>query len=212
MSVRKIPKSYTHVTGIVSSPKAIGDAEIESLLEWAFYRKLAFDPLVKNFEVQPCHFFWLDSLGKRHVYTPDCRVNFWDNDEPCIYEVKPRSVLRKKWKTLRPAFRAAVHQARCDGSRFKIITEREICIPFTDNGVFLMRAIHSGANDEFQAKLIDKLSKVGDSTPAELVAAISNDEIEQAQLLFTVWHLIGTFQIWADLDKPLSMDSIIRCI
>lgn len=63
MPVCAIPKSYTHITGIVSSKKAIGAAEFKSGLECDFY--LDFDPEVERFEIQPVRIWWEDSVDKR---------------------------------------------------------------------------------------------------------------------------------------------------
>ena len=116
MPVRKIPKNYRHITGLVVTPKAIGEAGFEGRLEQSFLRLLRFDPSIAYLEVQPARIFWHDSDGKRRRYTPDFRIAYVDSRrKPLLLEIKPREILREIWQEFRPAFRAAVHCACMEG-------------------------------------------------------------------------------------------------
>ena len=74
MPVRKIPKNYRSVTGILTSSKAEGPAAFESTLERDLFALLEFSPDVKKFEVQPVTIPWVDSHGIQRRYTPDVLV------------------------------------------------------------------------------------------------------------------------------------------
>jgi hypothetical protein len=212
MPARKIPKNYVCITGIVSASKAIGEAAFEGPLERDLYKLLEFDPEVANFEVQPVIIHWLDSRAKKHRYTPDCRIHYRGDlhRKSLLVETKLRAYLREKWKAIRPALRAGVHQANHEGSHFKILTEREIRTQYLKSVRFLLPAVRQGAGESAQRLLLQALSELGETTPRGLLNHVSNDHEEQAYLTRTIWYLIGTFQIYADLSAPLSMQIAIK--
>lgn len=209
MPVRKIPKNYRNVTGIAAHRKSNGPAMFESTLERDFISLLEFDPTVKTFEVQPLSLDWLDANGKSHRYTPDVLASFKSHQgcqEKILYEVKYRSELRRSWLEIKPKLRAAVHFARTQGWRFKIVTEIEIRTPYLDNAKFLLPFIKRGPVEESHMDLIDEcLHQLCRTTPAELLAAIFQDQWNQASLIPSLWYLIGTRQIGVDLSSKLTM-------
>lgn len=213
MPVRKIPKNYRNVTGIAAHRKANGPAMFESTLERDFIALLEFDPAVETFEVQPLTLEWSDSDGKTRRYTPDVLATFklpHGQHGKMLYEVKYRDELRKGWQDLRPKLRAAVHYARAEGWRFKIITEVEVRTPYLDNAKFLLPFVRQGPAAEAHMDLLDEqLRRLHQATPAELLAAVFQDEWNQARLLPSLWYLVGTGQIGADLSKKLTMTSQI---
>ncbi|MCG9053510.1 TnsA endonuclease N-terminal domain-containing protein [Laribacter hongkongensis] len=213
MPVRKIPKNYRNVTGVAANRKADGPAMFESTLERDFITLLEFDPTVETFEVQPLTLDWTDSSGKIRRYTPDVLATFnlpHGHREKTLYEVKYRDELRREWQDLRPKLRAAVHFARTQGWRFKIVTEVEIRSPYLDNAKFLLPFMRQGPAEEAHMDLLDEqLRLLHHSTPMELLAAAFQDEWNQARLLPSLWYLIGTQQIGADLSKKLTMTSPI---
>lgn len=207
MPVRNIPKNYIHITGVVASPKAIGEAGFEGGLEFDHLRILAFDPAVARFEVQSHRIPWRDEKGRLHWYTLDCRVDYADGDvKSLLCETKPRATLKRKWKELRPRFRAAVHCATEEGSRFKLLTEREIRTAYLRSVLFLLPQVRRGADLKLQNTLLSALREVGESTPQKLLDGITQDLWIRAEYLPALWYLIGTFQIAADLDEPLTMN------
>lgn len=215
MPVRKIPKNYRNVTGIAAHSKADGKAMFESTLERDFITLLEFDPAIETFEVQPLTLNWIDAKKKSRLYTPDVLATFKPHGNRCktLYEVKYRSELSKKWQELRPKFRAAVKFARTQGWRFKIITEIEVRTPLLDNARFLLPFVRQGPAEEMHMDLLDEqLRRLQRSTPAELLAAVFQDEWNQAGLLPTLWYLVGTRQIATDLESKITMTSPIWSI
>ncbi|QRO33317.1 TnsA endonuclease N-terminal domain-containing protein [Chromobacterium violaceum] len=213
MPVRKIPKNYRNVTGIAAHRKANGPAMFESTLERDFITLLEFDPGVETFEVQPLTLEWTDTDGKIRRYTPDVLATFkrpHGQHSKVLYEVKYRDELRKCWQDLRPKLRAAVHYARAEGWRFKIVTEVEIRSQYLDNAKFLLPFVRQGPAEEAHMDLLDEqLSRLHQATPAKLLAAVFQDEWNQARLLPSLWYLVGTGQIGTDLSKKLTMTSPI---
>lgn len=211
MPVRAIPKSYTHITGIVSSKKAVGEAGFESGLERDYFWLLDFDPEVERFEVQPVQIWWEDSVDKRHRYTPDCRVHFRNTDKKeLLVEVKSRDSLRAKWTGVRPAFRAAVHHARLEGSHFIILTEKEIRTQYFENVRFLLPAVRHGAEESHRRAVLAAIRDLQETTPQGILSHISTDPLDRAYLLHALWGLVGTFQVCADLAEPIKMDTRLR--
>ncbi len=211
MSVRKIPKNYRNVTGIAASSKSGGAAQFESTLERDYLSLLEFSPEVKNFDPQPVKIEWFDTNGCRRSYTPDVLVEFNEsaNKSPWLCEIKYRSELREKWAALRPKFKAAIRFANERGWRFKIVTEREVRTPYLANARFLTgyRRLIPDAGDV--QDILGYLNKMHEATPRDLIEAIRPDSTGQAQMIGVLWHLIATFQIGADLQKPLTMNSRI---
>lgn len=211
--VRKIPKNYRNVTGIVASFKAEGPAGYESSLERDFITLLEFCPGVNTFTVQPVKFEWRDTAGKAHTYTPDTYVEFGKKNPsfktPLLCEVKYRKDLAANWLEFRPKFKAAVKFASVQGWRFKIFTEKEIRTPYLDNAKFLMRYRNSVPPVELMDLLDKRLHELRQTTPSGLIQAVFRDEWKQAQALTVLWYMVSTFQIGVDLHQPLTMTTEI---
>lgn len=211
MPVRTIPKNYRNVTGVAASSKAGGVAQFESTLERDFLSLLEFSPAVKTIDPQPVKVEWLDTHGHRRIYTPDAFVEFIEGDgnPPWLCEVKYRSELREKWAEFRPKFKAALHFAKQQGWRFKILTEREIRTPYLTNAHFLIGFRRSIPNAGLIQDILGHLNGIKETTPRALIETLRSDITARAQLTNVLWHLIATFQIGADLHQPLTMKSRI---
>jgi hypothetical protein len=212
--VRKIPKNYRNVTGIVAGKKSEEPAHVESTLERDFVTLLEFRQDVERFEVQPVAITWKDKNGSIHRYTPDVLVFFNErrrgDGRPVLYEVKYRSEIRKNFSDLYPKFEAATEYAASHGWRFKVITERSIRTARVRNARFLLPFLSRGPIDENEMALIDTaMTELDTSTPYSLLTKISEEKIRQAELLPTLWYLVGTFQIGINLDEHITMKSKI---
>lgn len=211
MSVRNIPKNYRNITGIAPHDKSIGKAAYESSLERDFLTLLAFNPDVQQFEVQPIQIEWFDIAGKRHIYTPDVLVHFYN--QVIVYEVKYRNDLRKNWHELKPKFQAALRFCKQNGWRFKLITEVEIHTDYLKNTRFLLPYQQYGLAGKYSETHMDllcsHLRQLGQSTPKCLIQHIFQDEGNQAKLLPVLWYLVATRQIGTNLNQILTMKSKI---
>lgn len=210
MSVRPLRVSTRCLTGRVAL-KGGGSATFESSLERDWLEILDFDPSVERIQVQPFSLYYSHE-GKRRRYTPDVLVERGGRQGPIttVYEVKPREELREHWARYRPRFRAAVAYCKARGARFKIVTEREIRIPFYENARFLRGYRDLRGQDEIRDSLLSMLRVLGPTTPQALLAATYWAPINQAYAIPMLWHLVAHRIIDCDLHLPLTMSTRIR--
>jgi hypothetical protein len=210
MPVRKIPRSHRNVTGVLAAAKADGQAQFESTLERDFLALLEFAPDVQAFEVQPVEIYWKDGDQQRR-YTPDVLVKYKRADRrPELCEVKYRSELREQWPALRPKFKAGLRYARGRGWRFRIVTEVEIRTPLLANVQFLQRFVRQGPPPADDMDLVDRsMVRLQEAEAQRLLQDACSDEWTRARLLPALWYLVGTHQIGADLEKPLTMKTAL---
>ena len=215
MPVRIIPKNYRSLTGLVLNTRTQSMTAFESSLERDFLLLLDFALDVECYEEQPVTIVYHDAQGRRRTYTPDVLVRYRTDPpqarhpKPLLCEVKYRDDLRQHWVEYRPKFRAAGRYAHQHGWRFRLVTDRDVRTPYLDNVKFLrsyqMRPIHEAD----RIRLLAALVALGETNPASLLHALSPDRWQQAQLLPTLWQLIATRQLHADLSHPLTMQSPI---
>lgn len=212
MPVRDIPKNYRNVTGKASSSKT-ESAYFESTLERDFLCILEFDVNVVTYDVQPVIINWFDRGGKLRKYTPDVLVKTTDHKlkemATTLYEVKYRDDIWKNWSELKPKFKAARSFAKEHGWRFKLITEKEIRTAYTDNARFLIPYVKQDLNEAFENQILDELGEKTETSVENLLSSLSKDPWQKAEILPTVWKLIGDMRIGCDLYLPLTMASTI---
>lgn len=210
MPVRKIPRSHRNVTGVLAAGKAEGQAQFESTLERDFLALLEFAPEVAAFEVQPVEVHWNDGDQDRR-YTPDVLISYKRAGRPPeLCEVKYRSELREQWPALRPKFKAALRYARSRGWRFRIVTEVEIRTTLLANVQFLQRFVRQGPPPADDMDLIDRsMVRLQEAEAHRLLQDACSDEWMRARLLPALWFLVGTHQIGADLQAPLTMNTCL---
>jgi hypothetical protein len=215
MPVRIIPKNYRSLTGLVLNSRTQSMTAFESSLERDFFLLLDFDPDVEFYEEQPVKIVYNDAKGRRRTYTPDVLVRYRTDlpqarhSKPLLCEVKYREDLRQHWVEYRPKFRAAGRYARQHSWRFRLVTERDVRTPYLDNVKFLRSYQTRAINESDRTRLLVVLSALGQTNPASLLNAISQDRWQQAQMLPVLWQLIATRQIRTDLSHPLTMHSAI---
>lgn len=218
---RVIRPSRYSVTGRVATEKSDKSQDAESSLEHDFLLLLEYDWRVEKFASQPITLRWEDATG-RHRYTPDAVARYTDvamREDPSLqltlFEVKPREVLKRDWRELKPRFRAAIAWTREYDYRFRIVTEREIRTPFLDNVRFLMMfrgkrmTRNPGLTGEIQWRIRETLHGLKRSTPRELLNAITTVPHYQAEYVPWIWYLLNCGLIGCDLAKPLGMTSEI---
>lgn len=223
MPARKIGVSRFYMRGYVASRKGLPSQQAESLLEHDFLTLLEYDPRVERFVAQPFTIEWNDKNGKRRKYTPDVIVKYSclaQFHEPwlktTIFEVKPRNKLKEDWDELRPKFRAAIGWAKEFGCTFHLVTEQEIRTPFLQNARHLLSYEHPSQFESNEALWLERLFLVQNamaylkqSTPGELIRAITDNTEHQAELIPYLWSCIKKGIIGANLELPLTMKSPI---
>lgn len=215
MPVRKIPKSYRSVTGLVASNKNQRMAGFESSLERDLILLIEFDLNVEYYEEQPLIIDYIDSNGEEHTYTPDIFVRYRKDIvpaklmKPSLYEVKYREDLFANWKELKPKFKATRAYAKAKGWQFQIITEQEIRTPYLRNVKFLLPYRQLSFDWNEQEFLLNKLRDMRETNPESLMLACYKEPINRAKLIPIMWHLVSISMIKVDLRLPLSMHSAI---
>lgn len=216
MPVRKIPRSYCHVTGLISSHKSDELIAYESRPERYLIKQVLFNPNVKSCEEQPVKIPYKMTSGRFSHYTPDFLIHFKDNLTPSGYwkpllvEVKPRYRLFKDWSSLKPKFSAARRYAYDRGWEFTIISEQELLTPYLNNVVFLTRYLTYPVNLSDRSFILSYLKLFTVATPESLFLRITSDKNEIMRLLPVLWNMVANFEISTDLEKPLTMNSFIK--
>lgn len=204
-SVRPLKMARRALTGRV--PLAAGGAAgHESSLERDWLMALDFDWRVTRVQEQPYTLVYRRDGQERH-YTPDVLAVFNDGQTEwtVVYEVKGHEDLRENWLDLRPRFKAAVHDCRNKGWRFRIVTERDIRTPYVKNIKFLRRFRDLPELPMHNQALLYTLPALGETTPQALLAATWWDEEKRLIALSELWRLVATRKIAASLLAPLTM-------
>jgi len=215
MPVRKIPKNYRSVTGLVASELNARQTAFESTLERDFMLLVEFDPDVLSYEEQPVRIDYLSADGQARHYTPDILVTYRQIPNsttlkpPLLAEIKYRRDLFEHWQELKPKFRAARRYAKEQGWIFKIITEVEIRTPYLKNVKFLRQYQRRSIDLTGASLLLQKVSELQATDPESLLASVCQAAHDRARLLPTLWRLVAQRKIGADLNQPLAMQSLI---
>lgn len=205
--VRVIGTSRRSITGRV----AFGDKSIpfESSLERDFLALLDFDLSVDDVLEQPVRIVYEGATGRERTYTPDFLVDY-ENGERVIYEVKYRANLKEDWPQLKPRFRAAIRYAKNNGMHFSIMTEVEIRgTAYLSNVMFLRPYRDYDFTWAVDQQLIRTLAVLGESTPEALLVAAYWTLENRIKAVASLWRLVATRRIEADLYLPLSMSTPI---
>ena len=212
MPVRRIPKNYRSITGLVASNDESDQVTAyESSLERDCIKHLIFNKNVARHEEQPVTISFICD-GKQCSYTPDLLITY-RNDiapakewKPLLAEVKYRSDLLKDWPKLNPKFHAARRYAIGRALDFTIITDNEIRTPYLKNITLLLECRKHPMDDAATKLLLEALNGLGNTNPDTLLRSISQDSLTRATMIPTLWQLIAYYRIGADLEKPLTMN------
>lgn len=183
----------------------------ESTLERDFMEMLRFDTSVDKFIAQPLEIEYTDRNQIKRTYTPDGLVRFALESDmiPVLYEIKYREDFRKDWKKLMPKFRAAKEHCYTMGWRFEVYTEKEIRTPYLDNIKFLWPYVERIQTDEMKKHVLTLLWDLNECDPDLLLCALCRDKTNRAKMIPIIWHFLATGVIGCDLNKPLTMRTII---
>ncbi len=215
MAVRKIRANYRSVTGLVADDQSARTTAYESSLERDFIKHLLFNQNVLEHEEQPLTIDFTDGGGKPRSYTPDLLVSYrkdvavtrgW---QPLLAEVKYRSDLFKHWAELKPKFRAARAYARERGWNFAVVTERELRTSYLKNVTFLLEFRKHPVDEALTRVLLETAASQSPATPTSLLTFLSNDAMQKATLLPTLWQLVANGRIAVNLEERLTMSSPI---
>jgi hypothetical protein len=178
-------------------------------LERDFLTLLRLKPDFVDVDEQPQTFFYVDRAGAERKYTPDFRAILAHG--VVYYEVKYKDQLRADWERFShivPFMRRHLREA--EGANFRIVTEKTIRSVRSQN--FLLLAGHASRKPDAKmvAVIINHLRHSERRTIGELLSDI--DGPDRGRFYATLWPLIVRRGVFANLDQPLSMKTVVGCI
>lgn len=218
MPVRKIPKSYRNVTGMVADDRSGRMIGYESRLEHDCLKLVRLNDFVLRAEEQPVKVEFADEVGRPRHYHPDLLVEFRQDTSPARYmrpvlaEVKYRTDLFKQWAELKPRLRAGRRYAAERGWDFVLLTDREINTPYLKNAIFLLAALNRPPDSAQVDTILHALDRAGEIDPQTLLRDLGADGNGRAEMLPVLWRLIAERTVRVDLTRPLTMRSRIRVV
>ena len=211
-SMKRIPKSYSNLTGYVPSNKNIDPAPFNSKLERDFLILLEFQNSVLDYQAQPLCIKPKSSQEKLlfRQYTPDVLVNYLQGDKKSeLCEVKYRENIKNEYKAYKAKFRAARRVSKENNWFFRIVTDREIYNDYFENAYFLLPYKYMEVDQNIFMRMSDGVKQLQDPTPRTLMNYCYKKKWDQASAVHVLWHAIGGRYIMADLNEKLTMDSLL---
>jgi hypothetical protein len=213
------PKGVRRITGSARSLTGeVNGQEFESALERDLLMLVHWDHEVDWYQSQPVKIEFKDPDGKKRSYTPDLLVKFksvkkadktTSQRKPLLCEVKYRKEYAKKWKELKPKFRAARAYCKKNGYDFAVMTDREIRTEFLKSVQFLWSYRFATFYPDHNDKLKEVLSEMGETDVFTLVNTCYSDKIQRGEAQWTLWCMIARGQVHCDLRLPLTPKSRI---
>jgi len=211
---RKIGYTYSSQSGIFSF-RGIKEIAFESRLEKDFLTSFAFYDTVMDIEEQPFTLEYENEKGEIRTYTPDFMITYKDDPfalyvtKPLIAEIKPKAKLRKEFSVYKERFRAMNRYCQENDMRFEIFWESRIHTTYYKNVTLLMR-YRRYAYDSVEADTILDYVYASEATTIMHVAIfIGGTDMDKAETIGHVYHLMAKKMILADLSLPLGPDTEI---
>lgn len=202
--------------GFVDS--SVSDFAARSSLEEDFELLLSFDANVERVEVRPLSITFVNSIGRIENYLPYAFVRYRRDIRPArhlrhvLCDVVPRNRFHGCGVASKQRLRAARLYASERGWEFRVLTEREIRTPFLENIRLLGRYRDVPIREEDEYAVLSQLHRVGNTSPAELLAMLGNDSpVAANRWNRAIWKLIANLEIATNLDAPVSATSRIWC-
>lgn len=212
---RKIGYTYLSQSGYFSFR---GQKEIafESRLEKDFLTSFAFSERVIDIDEQPFTLTYTNSQGKEAVYTPDFMITFKPEtlevsplSKTMIVEVKPREVLKKDFHIFKERFKAMISYCRQNDMIFKIYDESRIHTTYFHNIMRIMRYKRYRYDPIERDTILDFVHAAGQATVGLIPEIFGGTDMDKAEIIGHVYHLLATKQLSADLTQPLGIDTEI---
>ena len=211
MPVRAIPISHRSVTGRLASRPGQPAIAFESTLERDFALLQLFDLTVETVEEQPVRIEYMGSDGRPTRYTPDFLVVYKGGARaPRLVEVKYQAELEERAAQYAGRFEAARRYAFDRDWSFEVATETTIRTPRLENARFLLPYRRQSAPPDRCHRLLERLATAEAISVGDLLRAVFTSLADQQTGLPCLWHLVATGRIAADLDRPLTMTSLLR--
>lgn len=184
--------------------------DYESSLERDFVLLADWDHDVCAIVAQPLRLDFMDRTGRKRRYTPDFLVTRRDGARS-LHEVKYWNDLKDNWLEFKPKFQHAIEWCEQRQMTFHIETDRRIRTTQLAN-IRLLRPYRSRDNEAptIRKSLLDAAKQAKSTTIGALIETLGITE-SPAVVVTSLWSLIATESLTADLSKPLGPTSIISC-
>lgn len=223
-SQRKIgPKQSSASGSFISRKQNNRIIQFESSLERDFILLSEFDSNVKTYIDQPIKIEYLDSNGRKRIYTPDFLVEYRNNQmQSNIIEIKYSSHLLKNFHLYEEKFYHARSYCKKNALTFSILTEKDIRNgqkTYLTNVSFLLKhretigrsqtSLHNEKDIKICLNLIKELRRKNKASITDLVETYRNKYITEQDPLYYIWFLISNNYISCDLKELLTKNSLI---
>ncbi len=211
---RKIGYTYLSQSGYFSF-RGMKEIAFESRLEKDFLTSFAFSDRVLDIEEQPFTLTYTNSQGRETVYTPDFMIvyrpetmNVSHFSKTMIVEVKPREVLRKDFCTFKDRFKAMISYCQQNDMIFKIYDESKIHTLYFDNITRIMRYKRYHYDPVERDTILNYVNATGQATVGLIPEIFGGTDMDKAEIIGHVYHLLATKQLLADLvTQPLGAET-----
>jgi len=206
---RKLKKNYRSITGHFPSVKNNKSIPFESKLESELFLTLEFDDDVESYLEQPQITIIVD--GKEKAYHADCFIKMFDGSKrrDTIVEAKYTTEINKEKAYYEKKFKAASMTANGMNMDFLLYTELLHSKTHIFNLDFLYRYKTQPRENKFDAKIKNLLSKAPLSA-FDIAKNLSTTQNEYMIVSNAIWGLVAHGELYTDLEKELSMNSIIE--
>ena len=149
--------------------------------------------------------------GVKRRYSPPFLVSYLDEYKrwTCLYEVQSIEALRQNWRTLRPAYKTAIHAIKSRGWRFQIITERDFIPEYIENLRFLRRYQNLPMQEMHHQALLYTFQRLGETTPKKVIEEVWNDEEKKYAAIAEMWRMLACGELSIFPLQKLTMASTI---
>jgi len=200
--VRKIGVQSRSITGKV--PKG---SRYESGLERDLFELVRDEPDFEDFHFQPLTVKYVFN-GKEGDYTPDALIFWTPERQPVLAEVKYRVEITGNWREFRAKFRGAQAYAKVRGWDWRVYSEERIRTPRLPNVRFLHGYKTYPANPEIDEPVLAFLRRAP-ATAGDVMRKVSGRRFDHADVVSAIWRLVAVRQLVVDMDKPITMASIL---
>lgn len=146
--------------------------------------------------------------GDKLTYTPDSLI-MWKSERPWLVEVKYRDEYARKWRELRPKFRAARKYAKERGWDFYVLTEVHIRVPKLKAVRFLHDYKYRPENPEIE-KRIFRVLKASPLLAKDILVAVAKRDFQPVDVIPSLWRLVALRKLTIDWYKPITMATQIN--
>lgn len=202
---RKIPKNYRNITGKFASKKSDRLISYESKLERDFLYLFEFENIVLRIIEQPITIEY-GLNDKKYFYTPDFYLETPSGHKNIVIEVKYKNELAKKFKELKPKFKALNKLAKEKEVDFFIFTDK---CPYIKSDKYKFN-VHFLLNyDELNQKHLDIIKDlfIPYITIQELLEKYTSDKLKQLEILNSLYCMIRRKILIIDMYQKLTTNS-----